>query len=317
MAAATSPKYIVVGIDGTSSAEWRKPDGSNSHVFRFVHDFHYGAMGIDKLFLDGPSDVVMGRATEPILQRALDFVTHRIYTLFPEVRSRNMRPLDMFDVNSCKQAQYYQQHSYGMEGYYIPPSEIRVPLKVDAQMLANQPLSTDQLRVIIVGHSRGGLAATVLARMLSPLVRVYFLGLYDSVDRQPCLDGSTIENVKIVYHARRHPETGSRGSFSNTSTRHTGTEHYVESFFYTSHGGVGGYFVSNARDVGMFGDFSCTARPDTRVVPTGRGGTMVVDNRHALTKKFNRPIEQICASGRDDANLFIRNGARKFGLPIN
>lgn len=74
MAAASSTKYIVVGIDGTSSGEWRRSDGSNSHVYRFVHDFQYGPMGIDKLFLDGPSDGVMGRATEPILQRALDLL---------------------------------------------------------------------------------------------------------------------------------------------------------------------------------------------------------------------------------------------------
>jgi len=168
--------------------------------------------------------------------------------------------------------------------------------------------------VVIVGHSRGGLVATLLARMLSPVVRVYFLGLYDSVDREPCLDGTLIENVRIVFHARRNPDVGSRWSFGNTSTQHR-VEHYEESYFYTSHGGIGGDFVADASKVSTFGDSSCTARPDTRMVNT-RGGPMAVDNRHPLTKKFGKPIEQICAEGRDNADAFIRNGAKRYGLPL-
>src|SRR5258708_12140076 len=81
MANATAP-FIVVGIDGTSSASWRKPDGSNSHVYKFVQDFQYGAMGVDKLFLDGPNNVIEGRDSEPILQKALDFINHRLQVLF-------------------------------------------------------------------------------------------------------------------------------------------------------------------------------------------------------------------------------------------
>jgi hypothetical protein len=173
----------------------------------------------------------------------------------------------------------------------------------------------DQVKVVIVGHSRGGLIATVLARMLSPIVRVYFLGLYDAVDREPCLDGTMIENVRIVFHARRNPEVGSRWSFGNTSTQHR-VDHYEESFFYTSHGGIGGDFVADASKVGTFGDSSCTARPDTRQVVTGDGEVVTVDNRHPLTRKFGKPIEQICAEGRDNADAFIRNGAKRYGLPM-
>jgi hypothetical protein len=211
-------------------------------------------MGVDKLFLDGPSEVVQGRDSEPILQKALDFVTQRLRELFPRQLSGTVQPaahaLEMFDVR---------------------------PVQVNAGILAHQLLDMEQVKVVIVGHSRGGLIATVLARMLSPLVRVYFLGLYDSVDREPCLDGTMIENVGIVFHARRSPEVGSRWSFGHTSTQHR-VDHYEESFFYTSHGGIGGDLV--------------------------------------VTKKFGKPIEQICAEGRDNADVFIRNGAKRYGLPL-
>jgi len=319
MANATPP-YIVVGIDGTSSASWRKPDGSNSHVYRFVQGFQSGAMGVDKLFLDGPNNVIEGRDSEPILQKALDFIDRRLHALFPKQLAVGAHPahaLDMFDVNSCTQTDYYREQ-YGDEYGLLPPAQQtvpRMPVQVNATMLAHQALSTDQVRIVIVGHSRGGLIATVLAHMLSPLVRVYFMGLYDAVDREPCLDGATIDNVKIVFHARRSPDVGSRTMFGNTATLHK-VEHYEESFFYTSHGGIGGDFVADPSKVGMFGDDSCAARPDTRLVNTGKGGIASVDNRHPLTKRFGKPIEQICAEGRDNADTFIRNGARRFGLPV-
>ena len=31
----SSVPYIVVGIDGTASRNWRRPDGSNSSVYKF------------------------------------------------------------------------------------------------------------------------------------------------------------------------------------------------------------------------------------------------------------------------------------------
>ncbi len=305
-----NPHYIVVGIDGTGSSEWRKPDGSNSYVFQFVRDFQYGSLGLDRRFFDGPKSKVWGTDAVPILQQALDFVTHRLQQLFPEA-TRSHRALDMFDVNSCMQQQEIQRHS---EYYSTYSQNIRIPVRVDAHMLANQPLNTNQVRIVIVGHSRGGLIGTVLARMLSPLVRVYFLGLYDSVDRQPCLDGNIVENVKYVFHARRHPEVGSRSFFSNTSTQYK-SEYHEEKFFYTSHGGIGGSYVTNSSEVGLFGDGSCVVQPDKRPVPT-RGGVVMVDNINPLTKKTGKPIDILCSDGSTDANRFIRDGARKFGLPL-
>lgn len=308
-------KYIVVGIDGTSSSSWRKPDGSNSHVYQFVRDFHYGTMGVDKQFFDGPSDTVAGRESEAILQRALDFIMHRLSTLYPQMNQGNIRPLTMYDVNSCMQSAETTMHMQSDGFSYLSSSTTRLPIRVTPKMLSQQPLHSGQVRVVLAGHSRGGLVATNLARMLSPVVQVYFLGLYDAVDRQPCLDGAVVENVKYVFHARRHPDVGSRGSFSNTSTQYK-SEYYEQRFFYTSHGGIGGSFVTNASEVGIFGDSSCIVKPDKKAIPDGMGGVVMVDNINPLTKRFNKPISEICATASDEADKFIRAGAQKFGLPI-
>ncbi|BAV10172.1 hypothetical protein SAMN05421788_104458 [Filimonas lacunae] len=309
-------KYIVVGIDGTGSSSWRHADGSNSHIYQFVRDFHYGARGIDKQFFDGPSDSVWGRESEAILQKALDFIMHRLTTLFPQIKNGNIHPLDMFDVNSCMQSS--QQTSFQtMDGYsYLSTSNMRLPVQVNAQMLAHQPFTPNQVQIVLAGHSRGGLVATNLARMLSPVIKVYFLALYDAVDRQPCLDGAVVENVKYVFHARRHPDVGSRGMFSNTSTQYK-SDYHEERFFYTSHGGIGGSYVTSRAELSTFGDDSCIIQPDTRTISDGMGNVVTVDNINPLTKRFHKPIDQICSEGSDEADKFIREGARRFGLPIS
>jgi hypothetical protein len=87
-----------VGIDGTGSRTWMKPDGSNSHVYMFVQDFQYGAINnIDRKYFHGPSDNVMGRETEPILQNALDFIKNRLNQLFSKAVLHDAQPLKMFD----------------------------------------------------------------------------------------------------------------------------------------------------------------------------------------------------------------------------
>lgn len=311
----SSIPYIVAGIDGTASRNWRLQDGSNSSIYKFINDFNYGSLGIDRRFFDGPTDTTFGIESEPVLQHALDFIYNRLQYHFPQLARRNVRPLTMFDVNSCHQNAEYQRAAREAEyGYSFSTPSVHLPVRVTTQMLAGQILTTNQVRVVIVGHSRGGLIATLLARMLSPVVKVYFLGLYDAVDRQPCLDGMVVENVKYVFHARRHSDVGSRWYFSNTSTNYR-SEHHEEQFFYTSHGGIGGSFTPGHSDAGITADQSCSPRPDTRIV-AGRAGVQTIDNRHLLTRRLGRPIEQICAEGSQLADAFIRNGARRAGLPV-
>ncbi|MEO5682176.1 MAG: hypothetical protein ABIQ88_06010 [Chitinophagaceae bacterium] len=307
-------RFIVVGIDGTGSRSWMKPDGSNSHVYRFVQDFQSGTLNIDRKYFHGPSDNLMGRETEPILQEALDFIKNRLYQLFSPAGLQNILPLTMFDVNICQQGSYYasKQNDFGSYG----AQHIQIPVKISASMLQHQALSTEDVKIVLLGHSRGGLAATVLAKMLAPVVRVYFLGLYDSASRQPCLDGTTIENVQHVYHALRDPEVGSRPSFGNTSTQYSQPVEYYQQKFRTSHGGVGGDYVSDPKQASFGSDTACLIRPDAKKVPNHYGGTVEVDNRAFLTRKLNRPIQEICDEGSKKADLYIRDGARKLGLPV-
>jgi hypothetical protein len=298
-------KYIVVGIDGTGSREWMAKDGSNSSTFRFIRDVHYGAMEIDRRWYHGPSNVTTGSDSQPILQEALDFIYQRIGALFPNIRSRSIKPLEMFDVNGCMQSQeQMDSREYGRTP--------RMPVTVTQPMLQSQPLTTDDVRIVLIGHSRGGLITTALARMLSPVVPVYFMGLYDSVDREGCLDGMNVVNVKYVAHARRHPDVKSRWYFSNTSLNHTGVQQYDQQFFYTSHGGIGGSYITNKNEVATFGDSSCLPT----ISQNTRAGVIELTNNPALVKQLGKKMDQVCAEGSQEADKFIRAAAQKWGIPV-
>jgi hypothetical protein len=301
-------KYIVVGVDGTGSASWMKKDGSNSHTFKFIHDIKYGSIGSDRLYLHGPSNKITGSDAEPITQKAIDFIYHRLGVLFPGLLAKKIKPFDLYDVNQCMQDRARSNQT----SYVFLSQPMRLPQRVTSQMLAHQPLTTNDVRIVLIGHSRGGLVVTNVARMLSPLVRVYFMGLYDSVDRQGCLDGMNVENVKYVAHARRNPEVGSRYTFSNTSLNYIGVDHAEEMKFYTSHGGIGGDFVRKAEEVGFGGDSSCV--PNTTVYT--EFGQYNVPKNPQLVKKFGKPMDAICTDGKYAADAFMRAQARKYGIPI-
>lgn len=304
-------KYIVVGIDGTGSREWMYKDGSNSSTYKFVRDVHYGSMEIDRRWFHGPSNVVTGNDSEPILLEALEFIYQRIGTLFPAIRTRSVKPLEMFDVNSCMQNQERTtQQAMESRGYHVPT---RVPVTVTQPMLQNQPLTTEDVRIVLIGHSRGGLVTTALARMLSPVVKVYFMGLYDSVDRQGCLDGMDVVNVKIVAHARRHPDVKSRTYFKNTSLNYTDVEQKEERFFHTSHGGIGGSFITNPQEISTFSDSSCLASITTQT----RAGRIELINNPVLVQKLGKKMDQVCAEGSQEADQFIRAQAKKYGIPVS
>jgi hypothetical protein len=315
----TSSEYIVVGIDGTSSEEWMKKDGSNSHTYKFIQDFKGGTTyDINKLWKHGTSEVVIDEQTERIVQEALDFLMKSLKLKFPSMSINNMRPMEMFDVNSCKQSEYYNNMQRDHGNYYTIGStynQLKIPVKVD-DAKKHQSLTTNDVKIILIGHSRGCLATTVLAKMLSPIVQVYFMGLYDSVDRNACFDSTTIENVKYVYHAMRSDEMRSRGSFGHSSTKHASDVIYSSKSFYTSHGGSGGDYNSDPKKATITGDSSCIPQPAERIINIGEGGTMTIDNTHPLSKRFGKPINEICEDGKKAADAFIRAGARERGLPI-
>jgi hypothetical protein len=311
-------EYIVVGIDGTSSREWMRPDGSNSHTYKFIQDFKGAtAYGINKQWFHGTSEVVFDGESQRIVQQALDFIIRSLKLKFPTASINNLRPLDMFDVNSCKQSEYYNNMQQG-RGYYTVGSsfdQVKIPVKVDTAK-KHQVLTIHDVKIILIGHSRGCLAATVLAKMLSPIVQVYFMGLYDSVDRNSCLDSSTIENAKYVYHAMRSDEMRSRGTFGHSSTMHASDVDYVPKSFYTSHGGVGGDYVSDPQKATITGDSSCIPQPEELTITSSDGYSYKIDNTHPLARRFGKPINEICEDGKRSADAFIRAGARERGLPL-
>ena len=117
----------------------------------------------------------------------------------------------------------------------------------------------EDIRVCLVGHSRGCVAAICVANALrqggllianrpklKPPIAVHFMGLYDAVDRAPIPSPDTVlSNVAHCYYARRqkistNPARGSRGTFGQVEVARTDRPGGHQMHFDTSHGGVGG-----------------------------------------------------------------------------
>jgi pimeloyl-ACP methyl ester carboxylesterase len=187
-------KHILIAIDGTGSREWiRENDGLNSHVYRFCKDFYDGV------------DPIKGDKK-------------KIY-LGPE-------------APNCK----YYIHGPGTLG-----EDVREILDYATEKLCiaimhalrNGANSLSEVKVNIIGHSRGAFIALKLANRLEkpmeflritqsgsdqrvaflmntigtalPHIRVNFLGLYDTVQRTANEFSAdlTLQNVDRVAHAIR------------------------------------------------------------------------------------------------------------------
>ena len=260
--------YLLASIDGTSSKEWRRPDGTNSHCYKFYRDFKV-QNSRDKKYFHGPH--ISGVDLEDIIYQVSGFLKGRIRAYFP-----NARP------------------------------------------------SANQLRIVLVGHSRGGFIAMNVAKQM-PLP-VYFLGLYDAVKRAftngniiagvvtggpiiPVMgllgssaydwlsNAERVSNVQFTYHALRDPEVNSRPYFGNTGRKYTGF--HEEKLFYTSHGGIGGDPIPSSS--GKFGrDLSCSNE-------TVRGGVMRMSGQN---------LEDICKKNSNAVDTWMRTKAKSKGLPI-
>jgi pimeloyl-ACP methyl ester carboxylesterase len=152
-------------------------------------------------------------------------------------------------------------------------------------------------RIVLIGHSRGGLVAIHVAARLPR--EVSFLGLYDAVDMNLGFDETAaIRNVAVTFHALRDPSLGSRSSWGNTGTGSV-TGQYQSRQFMTSHGGIGGDVVTDPEfDVidNPSPDYTCADRPSLR-------------RNIELSLGFDR-VEQ-CQTDSRNSNIYIREGAAR------
>ena len=254
-------RWILAAIDGSGSTEWRLPDGSNSHISNFQRSFRIEGGG-SKAYFDGPT--TSGFNSHTILTNARRFIFNSLKELIPEL-----------------------QHLTSYELVENPNSHIRDILR------------SSDIEFCLMGHSRGGSIATVIARHLPKRVR--FLGLLDSVDRAYSLvDTDEIINVEFTAHAIRDPRSGSRCYFGNTSLRSRGGQ-YTSRIFMTSHGGMGGSYILYP-DSNLLSD-------DTCLIPIPRSGTGTMVRRTGS-------MSDLCTRESQNVYNWMIMNARTHGLPI-
>jgi len=243
------PAFVVAAIDGTGSSDWRRPDGSNSHVWKFQHDFQ--TPSDRKRYFDGPG--TLGFEVDDISSAVLRWSLSTLRRIVP-----GSRPAP------------------GGHACIAPRNDVKICL---------------------VGHSRGALIAIDVARELSRHgYPVFFMGLYDAVDMALGTEGDMVTNAEVTYHALRHPALRSRSSWGNTGRDHHAR--YYERHFMTSHGGIGGDPVLTAD--GMFADYSCDTTTLTADIMAALGTDLGVQ----------------CQTQSSEADRWIRRGAVSERLPI-
>lgn len=269
--------YLLGAFDGTGSKDWRKPDGSNSHVYQFYKRFSSG--NSYKTYYDGPNTI--GSNTKDIAAKGLKDL------------------LKVLQVQSIRDGGPSVNRSKG--GYQSLPLS-----------------ASGDVRVVLVGHSRGGLIAAWIANELSRFgVPVYFMGLYDAVDRASNLDpfnppeGSafaldidpdTLSNVFYTYHALRDPSMKSRTLFGNTARNNLNkTLTYQERLFQTSHGGIGGAPAPQA---------------ETMVTRGVRKNVYPLFSDTTCTPEQGEKRVRVCNNNSAAAQAWIVGRARSLGIPI-
>ncbi len=194
--------WIVVGIDGTGSEEWRRNlPGGRSHIYKFVQDFGkpIDPKFVKVVFFNGPKEEIAGADSGIIKQVALSFIINMY--------------MELISQQKIKSIGYYNSSTHNPYSEYV--------------------------RIVLVGHSRGGAIVLDIARDIAIHIKtpVYFMGLFDAVDMSFWIDGGNVENTKFAYHALRG-NLLSRKSWGNVGLKGLPAEN-LKSFF-TSHGGIGG-----------------------------------------------------------------------------
>ncbi len=170
-------------------------------------------------------------------------------------------------------------------------------------------------RVVLIGHSRGGAIAIDIAKELKNSgIQVFFMGLFDAVDRSTYIEAGSVENVKHAYHALRGlPD--SRPIFGNTGIKGT-----IWKKFQTSHGGVGGDVVFDPQKASK-GDSSCSLKPKVkkRGVQFALTITGVVTTKvYVLYESKQEALDRVnkCLAASNNSYLWIEGKAKFHGLPI-
>ena len=240
----TSTKYILVAIDGTGSATWFERQGGASYTHEFYQLFGrcLSPSLYERTYFAGPDREMFGWDAGPDILRAYRFIKRSIEKLLP------IKAVTMADVK-LELARLNKRNT---------PDNVR---RVRRDLIAERKeerrkkaKNFSALRIVLVGHSRGGAMAIEIARRLkSDQIPVYFMGLYDPVDRSPMIESSWIVNTRYTFRAVRTLLSsrwyfGNTGGFTFDSVATRG--------YRTSHGGTGGdvhEFPQGAKD-----DYSCT-----------------------------------------------------------
>lgn len=263
--------YILAGIDGTGSHEWRREDGSNSRVYLFVSELD--AQGGAKDYWNGPGALfggeIFGAGATARVETVAQWVNKEVRAHLP------------FDRR-----------------LYFP--YLQQPARVKHQLRARYK---DQIRIVLTGHSRGGLIAICVARKLC--LPVYFMALYDAVDMHPTLEADLIDNTDHVAHAIRSAELGSRESWGNCGLRTAGIFPIEQKEFYTSHGGIGGDPVLDV----------AASDPDFISLPDYTCDRTTLRASIERTLGYDKGMR--CVHESTAADLFIRDRARHWGLKFH
>ena len=221
-------KVIAVVIDGTGSPEWRRRDGANSHVFRFITDINGAGNGNieagvssvtgSKRYFHGPNTA----ATDfgGIIEAAYQFVVTEMARLIGAGCNQS-------DIKLCLVG-----HSRGAVGVVKIANILSAPM--------------------------GGHAGLFLFGSLRSPVQIGYFGLYDSVNRSAESIDVSVPNVASGCHARRQNRSflyGSRSTFGTVDF-----PRFPPFDVDTAHGGVGGdpgYFTPLGQ---LSSDYYCNAR---------------------------------------------------------
>jgi hypothetical protein len=385
---------IVVGIDGTSNEEWMwdpnrkdqfkgrdagKQFGGNSHVYRMLQAVRTN--DADKRFFYGPSDYTMGRHTEIALNYAKVFVMERLQHYFPDkLKGKNalrlahispyfnsQQPNNRSNITAEERNRTYARtikrdyDAYGTRTHSgtvyqaFDPFEDGQSKVMSSFENKDQALTMDDVWVVLIGHSRGCIATVELAKLLSPIVKVFWMGMFDAVDKQPVLHSEKIQNVKTVYHAMRHNPTPAKGAIDPANPKnenvmnsrnpfgHTATQYdpaftnYTAKVFFTSHGGVGGDintgssgYINKYLNAGV--DTTCVPDQDVVTDVVDEIGTVVGQRTTRIkSSKYNEEllnkiqggrfrgmsVDQVCRIQMNEAYAWMIESSRRHAIPVN